>query len=206
MRTTLACRVPAAVLALLLSGCSTEATSPYRMRTPAYDWMNTPDNGNVRIARYQEGYFISWTDPVTGLRALHTNIPLSSACGPQVALDPIDVQDVGLLTDPKIHELVKGPVAIIIRDVSQPGTCFGKKLVAEGSGDLTGTDNDFFGSFAVSNTNSFGWIAEGNVTTLDGASHHYNGHLRVTARFLGGDPTDPANYDVQARTLVVNLR
>jgi hypothetical protein len=192
---------------LALAGCGREATGPAGATTPAFDWMNNPDNGNVRFARFELDYFMSWTDPSKGLRALHTTYPLSPDCGPQDVLDPIDAQNIGLSTDPKIRANWQGPVWIVIRDVTQPGTCFGNKLVAQGPGRLHYTDNDFSGPGPdAANTNAFGWMGAGEVTTPDGVRLHYNGSLRYTARFLGGDPTDPASYDIRIRTSSVNLK
>lgn len=193
---------------VLLIGCRGEPAAPVRREGPAFDWMNNPDNGNIRIRRYQTGFAISWTDPTTGLRATHTTFPLSATCGPLSVLDPVDVQDVGLLTDPKVHQNLNGPVWIIIRDVTQSGTCFGNKLIGQGTGQIHYTDNDFFGPGPEGgNSDAFGFMAQGDVTpTGGGAQLHYNGALRFTARFLGGDPSDPNNYDVQIRTRFVNVR
>jgi hypothetical protein len=49
-------------------------------------------------------------------------------------------------------------------------------------------------------------MAQGTVTSVDdGSELRYNGALRYTFRFLGGDPSDPANYDLQVRQVFANV-
>jgi hypothetical protein len=201
-----------------LMACREEPAAPTRDAAPTFNFMNNPDNGNIRIVRYETGFAFSWTDPNTGLRATHTTFPIADIdgnpetdCGPQEVLDPVAEQDVGLLQDPasisRIRANVKGPVWIIIRDVNQAGNCFGNKLIAQGTGQIHYTDNDIFGAGPEGgNTNAFGFMGQGTVTTVDGSRRHYNGALHYTFRFLGGDPNDPANYDLEVRNVFVNMK
>jgi hypothetical protein len=204
-------------VATLLIACQGEPVAPTRNAAPTFDFMNNPDNGNIRIVRHGTDIAVSWTDPKTGLRATHTTFPIpfngspETDCGPQSALDPVAQQEVGLLVDPvflsQIRANAKGTVWIIIRDVNQPGDCYGNKLIAEGTGELHYTDNDTWGAGPEGgNTNAFGWMAQGTVTSVDdGSELRYNGALRYTFRFLGGDPSDPANYDLQVRQVFANV-
>ena len=150
--------------------------------------MNNPDNGNPRIVRFGESFFaVSWTDPDNGLRATHTNFPIGVEpdCGPQELLDPVDVQNVGLLVDPffesQIRANVQGPAWVIVRDVMQAGDCYGNKLVAEGMGNVHYTDNDiFFVGPEAPNANAWGFRGNGVLTTPAGGRVRYNGHSHFT--------------------------
>jgi hypothetical protein len=152
--------------------------------------MNNPDNGNVRIARYGTHWAYSWTDPRTGLRATHTTFPLGteSACGPTSALDPLSQQDVGLV-DPYDFLLswlrtdIKGQIWIFVRDTNRPGDCAGNALVAQGVGSFHYTDNDPFAWYPGStraNDNTFGFMAEGRLTGVDGRALQYSGTNRIS--------------------------
>jgi len=157
--------------------------------------MNNTDNGNVRIARFEEHFAVSWTDPRNGLRATHTTFPIpfpedvpETDCGPQVDLDPLDVQDVGEFIDSEeffrswLHRNEKGSLWVIIRDVNQVGDCYGNKLIAEGPGEMHYTDNDLFGFVeGETHANAWGFGARGTLTTPDGRTVHYSGHLRTVA-------------------------
>lgn len=175
------------VTVLLLAGLTAcDGQPPTASVEPQLNWMNNPDNGNIRIARFQEHFATSWTDPRNGLRATHTTVPLGN-CGPQVELDPLDVQDVGLFIDGDefflswLHRNMTGRLWVIVRDPSQPGTCFGNKLIAEGWGEMHYTDNDVFGAGPDDqNANAWGFAGRGTLTTPQGTQVRYNGHARFT--------------------------
>jgi hypothetical protein len=158
------------------------------------NWMNNPENGNVRIERFEEEFATSWTDPRNGLRATHTTFPIpfmgaaEPDCGPQAELDPLDVQDVGLFIVGDefflswLRRNEKGGLWVIIRDVNQPGDCYGNKLIAEGPGAMHYTDNDLFGvQEGDNNANAWGFGGSGVLTTPDGQKLRYSGHARFTA-------------------------
>jgi hypothetical protein len=181
------------ILSLLmgLAACDGQPVAPVGGDTPAFNWMNNPDNGNLRIQRFQEHFATSWTDPKNGLRATHTTFPIpfmdapETDCGPQTELTPLDVQDVGLLSDPFflswLHRNMKGQLWVIIRDVTQVGDCYGNKLIAEGWGNMHYTDNDLFGFVeGDKNSNAWGFGGRGLLTTPDGRNVRYNGHARFT--------------------------
>ena len=42
----------------------------------AFDFMNNPDVGNLKVFRFQDDMIVCWTDPGNGLRACHANFPL----------------------------------------------------------------------------------------------------------------------------------
>jgi len=192
--TPLAC----AGLVVLLAGCEPSPVGPVNPGTPSNSWMNNPDNGNVRIARYTTGFAISWTDPTTGYRATHTTFPIGAEpdCGPQELLDPIEVQEVGT-PDPDdylsswIHTNAKGDLWIIVRDLNTPGSCYGAALLAQGMGQLHLNDNDAIAWYPGSgrqNDNAFSYTAQGTLTGVDGKPAHYNGELHVVWDPQAGDP------------------
>lgn len=185
----------ALALVPLLAACDAQPTAPYAdtlptgSATPLFDWTNNPDVGNVRVFRWENHFLVCWTDdfggPV-GLRACHSTVPLGngteSDCGPQEFLDPIAGQDVVLHdpSDPEIRRVLQGTVWITVRDQNQPGECFGGALVAEGPGQLYGTDNDLFGTDADdASANAWGWNATGDLVTPDGEQVRYSGHFRL---------------------------
>lgn len=145
-------------------------------------------DANATVYRSDVHWASSWNDSQSGLRATHTTVPLGNPtetdCGLTEPGDPIGRQDVvrdagGFL--PRIHRIVKGDVWIIVRDLNQPGDCFGATLVAQGPGKLLVRDNDVFGGISGGeNMNTFGWHGHGNLTTPDGSSVTYAGHLIMT--------------------------
>jgi hypothetical protein len=159
---------------------------------PQYSFANNPDNGNPRITRYGVTDFaFSWTDPKTGLRATHTSFSLGTepGCGPGETLDPLDAQDVGLADFNDIllswaHTNMKGEVWIIVRDTNRPGDCAGNALIAEGLGKVHLTDNDVFAWYPEegsirNNDNSWGFMAQGTLTGVNGEKMQYSGHYRL---------------------------
>ena len=201
--------IPATLLLLAgLAACDGQPPTSVVDR-PELNWMNNPDNGNVRIARFQEHFAASWTDPRNGLRATHTTFPLGN-CGPQVELDPLDVQDVGLFIDGDefflswLHRNSKGRLWVIVRDPSQAGTCFGNKLIAEGWGEMHYTDNDLFGTGPDDkNANAWGFGGRGTLVTPQGKQVRYSGHARFT--FTG--KLDADGFPIFSHEqYVVNLR
>lgn len=207
---------PILALVLLASlGCN-DITSPVeRGDSPSLSsestqakWDNNP--GNLRVYRDPVGFFAaSWTDPETGLRATHTTVPLGAPgandCGLLDLIDPVDHQDVLVGPDPsfdggRIIHVIDDELWIIVRDLTQPGDCFGAKLVAEGPGDFHGNDNDV--SFTVNNNdNTWGFSGHGNLTTPDGGSLRYNGHVRFIAGF---DQNDEDFFRVLSAQVVTN--
>ena len=186
------------ILPLLVgtASCDRQPNAPVTEETPSLNWMNNRDNGNIRIQRYQDIFAFSWTDPRSGLRATHTTFPIpfmgapEPDCGPQSAGPMLDIQDVGLFNEldefsSQIRRNLKGPVWVIIRDVTQAGTCYGVKLIAEGPGEIHLNDNDVFGvGPEASNSNAWGFGATGTLTKVGGGVVKYAGHARFTVTGL----------------------
>ncbi len=194
--------------AVLLVGCTEQnvpTASTDALPTPAFNWLNNPDNGNFRISRFEDAFAACWTDPRTGLRACHATIPLGGGtepdCGLQELGDPADFQQVIIDADAfRIMTNSVGELFITIRDLTTAGDCFGAALVAEGSGTMRYTDNDTFGS-VVNNTNAWGFMARGNLTTTGGAPAKYSGHARFNFGF-----DNQGEFFFRPLSLEVNLR
>jgi hypothetical protein len=173
---------------LVVPACEREPVALADAEILASSWMNNPDNGNPRISRFEGEAIFCWSDAENGLRACHSTIPLGEGdeadCGPQEVLDPVEVQDVGLF-DTNVDFFVnwlrrnaKGQVWITVRDETQPGTCFDNELIAEGWGEFHINDNDVFGTLPDDhNANAWGFRAQGRLTTPEGGTVAYNGHL-----------------------------
>ena len=199
-------RAGAPVIMSLAAACGNEApTQPAALMAKG----TTQDAGGFRIERFQTDFGFSWTDPSNGLRATHTTFPLPFMgqpeldCGPQEPLAQIDAQEVGLrdfddLFASWIHANLDGRLWVIIRDVTQPGDCYGAKLVAEGWGNIRYVDNDVFGvGEEDNNANAWGYSARGDLVTPEGTAVSYTGNFRATVTL---------EKDFIQQQLTVNLR
>lgn len=177
------------VVAVLAGACAEDSTpaGPDETAAVSFDWSNNADIANPRIHRGETGFAICWTDPGNNLRVCEATFPLGGGtepdCGLQEVSDPIQFQDVGIY-DPDdifsswIHEVAKGTGFITVRDLSQPGECFGSALVAEGWGAVSYVDNDIFGiGTGGNNANSYGFDGHGTLTAPDGSTLSYSGHI-----------------------------
>jgi hypothetical protein len=150
--------------------------------TPAHDWMNNPDVGNLKVYRFEDGMAACWTDPTNGLRACHATVPLGGGgepdCGLQDPSDPGAWQQV--LVDDEAFRVITnaiGRVWITIRNTGAAGECFGSELVAEGWGAMLYSDNDTYGAGAH-DANTWGFTANGDLLTPGGVAEGYSGHAR----------------------------
>lgn len=196
------------VLSLLigLAACDRQPVAPAGGDTHAFNWMNNPDNGNVRITRYESEFIVCWSDATNGLRACHSTIPLGDGtetdCGPQAVLDPIEVQEVGLIDEIDffaswLHLNAKGKLWVTVRDLTQPGDCFDNKLIAEGWGRVHNNDNDLFGTGpGDNNANAWGFRGHGRLTTPGGRRVVYNGHIHFRFNNAAGFKEIPPKVSV----------
>lgn len=195
-------RIPlVVVLALFVAvSCDQKLVEPAAdqvAEAPAFNWMNNPDNGNIRIDRGETHWIMCWTDPDNGFRACHATYPLGGAtpdpdCGLQEDADLLEWQDVGEWVEPEwwtseIHEVLKGDVFITVRDENTAGECFGDALVAEGWGRLMINDNDIFGvEEGDPNANTWQFKGQGQLVTPDGEKAAYNGKMHFIYSEAGG--------------------
>jgi hypothetical protein len=174
------------LLPLLLVACDQPPTEPVALEQPSYDWMNNPDNGNLRVFRYETHRILCFTGVGSTLRACHSTGPLGGPmpdadCGPQEMLEPLSTQEIGEfdvndVVGSWLHANQKGAVWITVRDVNTTGDCFGNRLVAEGWGSFHYTDNDLFGSGPDDqNANAWGFVMNGRLTRPDGSMAVYQG-------------------------------
>ena len=187
--------IPVALLVSLL-GCDQETVAPVA-ETPSFAQADINKN---QVVRYQDHFATSWTDGSSSLRATHTTFPIpfmggpEPDCGPQEDLAMIDFKEVGVV-DPidifasELHTKATGPVWVIVRDLSQPGDCYGVKLIAEGPGELRYVDNDGFGvAPGYKAQNAWGFKGSGTLTTPDGRVLDYKGTAHYTIKADGGEP------------------
>jgi hypothetical protein len=175
------------LIAIVAVNCDQQPAAPVTdqavAEAPTFDWMNNPDNGNEKVYRSYEDFILCiGFDNAPNLRACHSNLVLDDTeadCGLQQAEAPNSYQDVGPLNednffDNDFHMIRKGDVWVTIRDISQPGDCFGDALVAEGWAKYVGTDNDIFGSGDDTHTNSWSNKFTGKLTTPGGDEVSYS--------------------------------
>jgi hypothetical protein len=185
------------VLLLPLAACEQQPVAPAVDAVPAFATAKLDKN---TVLRFQDHFATSWTGEGSTLRATHTTFPIpfgtqpETDCGPQNDLAMIDYKQVGVV-DPEdffaseLHMKASGPVWIIVRDLSQPGDCYGVTLVAEGPGEIRYVDNDAFGvAPGEYGANAWGFIASGTLTTPDGRTLSYRGIARYTVVATGGEP------------------
>lgn len=188
----------ALVLLFSLLACDQQAVAPV-IDGPDFVQAQLDVNKN-QVIRFQDHLAISWTDANSTLRATHTTFPIpfgtnpETDCGPQSDLAMIDHKQVGVV-DPvdffasELHLKASGPVWVIVRDLSQPGECYGVKLIAEGPGEIRYVDSDAFGMAPGEyGANAWGYIASGTLTTPDGQTLDYRGIARYTVTATGGEP------------------
>jgi hypothetical protein len=183
MRKALILAIPLLVLA-----CDREPVAPTNDTGISANFMNNPDNGNLRIWRGQYGMAVGWTDPSNGLRAHHYTQPVGGgSCGSTEPGRDMDWQEIVTLDSLDFYASrfianAMGHVYIIVMDTRTPGTCFGYSLVAEGWGTIHYVDNDEIPWYPNDrhNVDAFGWSAHGALTAPDGSTKQYAGRGHQT--------------------------
>lgn len=184
------------VLGALGAACADQPAQPHQPAAngPSFTFANNPDNGNPRIARFEDvvGYVI--IDPVTNRFSLQASTNRQFGCNePPDLFTFMDVQNI--LHNPddplvgQINEvrLGKGVYIAVFRGwdgwVAANFDCadlFSRKL-AEGVGNFTNTDNDVFVFLREhTNTDAFGFVAQGRLTLVGGGTAAYNGVSKCT--------------------------
>ena len=150
---------------------------------PLDNFLNNSDNGNPRILRVESQPVLALFDdtPGSSLVGLHSSFPVCSG-----TLIPVSVQEIHHNPDDpfagRIMAILQGrDINIWVVDLAIPGPCFGRELVAGGTGRLQATDNDVYPPFwGGSNANAYGYMANARLTTPSGARAQYNAMQRVS--------------------------
>jgi len=182
---------PAVLLTALAVACTQAATAP-RASTASRvqsDFLNNPDVDNGVVYRHGTDFGICWNDGSNGLRVCHRTEQFPSVdCG---TFDPIGgVSEQEVVKREDLNDFFSSEVAvnlmgrmwITVRDVTQPGDCYGNLRVAEGWGNFHYNDNDEFTPFnpGDKSTDSFGYKAQGQLSASDGSRVMYSGHAHFT--------------------------
>jgi len=196
-----------ALLPLVFAACTEQATVAPIDDGPAFNWMNNPDGGGLRVYRSADHYAACWSDATNGMRACHATVPLGQGsepdCGLQADAEPGAWQEVLAREDvyedwDRVLTHFQGDVYITVRDQNSPGTCFDSELVAEGWGAITHLDNDIYGTVEP-NTNTWGASAHGALMTPGGEKVQYSGHFRAMWRYYPSYVYRPLSYEVNVR-------
>jgi hypothetical protein len=186
--------------------CTEPATAPPSASSRANLSSNfgASDPANGVVYRYNEDVAVCWTDQGNGLRVCQRTEQFPSGdCGVFEPIGGVSRQDVVTLTDPadffatqiKVNE--RGKVWITVRDLTQPGACYGAARVAEGWGTLHYTDNDYIGTDGANhNSNASTFRGEGTLTAIDGRTVRYDGHTHIVFNPDRGPVTFQAEVNV----------
>jgi hypothetical protein len=170
-----------------LVACKEQPSAPQASLLQTNAMASKSDSGSLKIYRFQDAFAACWTDLGNGLRACNATIPLGGGtepnCGLQADAPPVDWLQV--VINPvtfRVKANVQGQVWVTIRDLNNPGNCFGSALVAQGWGTVQYEDNDQFGatfSPSVRSVDSWKWGANGNLTAVSGRTVKYSGHYHA---------------------------
>ncbi len=154
-------------LAALASACS-ETTSPDASLNPAQNV--SLETGSAEVYRDERTVLIGIQDPAADLR-LFIGLPADPRqlpqCGGTEGFDTMLYQEVGLSPEPVQVLARSGDVNVhVYRRSTYLGVCRTTPL-AQGTGRLVYTDNDFYGS-ANPRNNSFGFSLHADVTFTAG--------------------------------------
>ncbi len=180
------------LLAVLPAACSEPVSAPRAVVSqPAMkaDFMNNPDLSNGVVFRSGTQFGICWTDFSNGLRVCNRTEQFPGGeCGIFDPIGPVGMQEVVARPDQndffssEVVAHLMGRMWITVRDLTQPGNCYGAKRVAEGWGTFHYNDNDEFSPFnpGDKSTDAFGYRSEGRLAASDGSIVNYSGHLKFT--------------------------
>lgn len=185
-------KLPWMLVPLFLLACGEEPATPTLEQGPSFNFMNNPDNGNPRIARYGDVFGLLIVDETHGLFSLQAAWDRQFGCvGTPEIYTLMDVQDI--LENPddpaagRIVDLVQaqGIYIAVYQDydawAASDFDCadlFARKL-GEGTGKVIYTDNDLLVYLRPnSNANAYGFTAQGAVSLVGGGTAKYKGVLR----------------------------
>ena len=179
----------------LLVACNDQATAP-EANTPAVaaNFMNNPDNGNLKITRVGGSYWwIAWDDG--RYEAWHITGPGGAGMDPAVCGRGPDWPyfTASQMVWPNqeewwtsiVHSHDIGELWVVILDTQTPGDCLGMAAVAQGPARFQAIYTDVLsGWFGFENGRANSWVANfksnGDLTDPTGRTVRYSGHLKLT--------------------------
>jgi hypothetical protein len=168
----------AALIPVLFFACSDAAVGPEAAPAPRLNFLNGP-NELPNVFRYQTEFFTFIFDPQTGFIAVAgaPEDPRQAVpCGGTEPFAIVAVQETGVIQD-VIHGLVVGPeVNLHVYDFATFTDACVSIPIAQGTGRVMYTDNDFFNTGP--GANSWGFRMEGEVTLVSGEEANLVAHNR----------------------------
>jgi len=163
-----------AVAVLGLAGCSSDQ-SPTQV--PDATQKDGPPTESGIIYRGETAVGLTWVDVDSGLRVV-LGADMNEYCAGIVNFDPFATQTANL---PGGRLVMNGgaEVQVTVWDflAFDCGLFTTMDPVASGTANLRGVDNDVQGT-VVTNTNTWGWSAQGNLVDGDGHRVRFNGFVR----------------------------
>jgi hypothetical protein len=148
-----------------------------------------PDNGNPRVIRGLDNTGFLVIDPTTDLFSIQSWGDGQFGCNGTPTLYSYEDYQVILHNDGKVHvvEIGRGVYIAVFQGwngwFASGFDCadLAARKIAEGSGKLTFTDNDYFApSHDSHNSDAYGFTASGRLTLMVGGTAMYNGVSRCS--------------------------
>jgi hypothetical protein len=169
----------AALIPALFLACNDAPAGPDLAPTaPRFDFLNGPSE-LPNIFRYETQFFVFIFDPQTGLIGLAgaPDDPRQAVpCGGTEPFAIVAVQEAGVIQD-VLHGLVVGPeVNLHVYDFATFVNACVSTPIAQGTGRVMYTDNDFFNTGP--GANAWGFRMHGTVTLATGGDAQLTAHNR----------------------------
>lgn len=187
------------LLGSLVAACA-DRPAPTDIPDAAYSFTNNLDNGNPRIVRIEGTWGYLLVDPSNDMFAIiHSRNNLRGCNTNAVIYSRMEEQ--GVYHNPDDPTADKVSFIIHGRDVYMAvfegyaawyaggRTCADlyASMVAEGSGNLTDVDNDYYSYLRDSNNaNAYGYVANGELELLSGGKANFHGMSKCV--WDGNDP------------------
>jgi hypothetical protein len=187
------------LLGVFVAACA-DQPAPTDIPDAAYSYVNNPDIGNPRIVRIEGTWGYLLVDPANDMFAIIHSRNNLRGCNTQAIIYSF-MEEQALFHNP--DDPMGDKVSLIIhgRDVYMAvfegyaawyaggRTCADlyASMVADGSGNLTETDNDYYSYLRPSNNaNAYGYVANGKLDLLSGGKANFHGMSRCV--WDGNDP------------------
>ncbi len=193
------------LLPLVLIACVERQPAAPIEDGPVLNWMNNEWGGGSRVIRWEGLWWWYWSDGPYAV--MHTTAwfdPNPFSCGPTDpsilegwSFQDIWLQDGSQTSAPWFNRIAQeDEVWIVVLDRSKVGNCWGLTLVAEGTGHLRYTNNDYLADQPNDreNANAWGVNAHAALRAVAGGTTMYNGHWRAV---WDPDGSPPLRENVQ---------